>query len=316
MWRLYGADGDDKDYEIFSIPFISVTDMILKKIRNLTYRYLPNQMSLFTQETEQYDSWLLRELLNNAICHANHQIGGRIYINEFEDRIIISNPGNFLPKTVEAVLKPGYNPPFYRNQLLADSMANFRMIDTATSGIRKVYRIQKAKYFPMPDYDLARSEQVSVTVYGKILDDKYMHILYEHQDLDLQTVFLLDRVQKGLPIDKKDADKLRSYQLVEGRLTSLYLSAEAAQSINDSASYIKNKGFADKYYKDLIIAYIQKYGRAQKKDIRNLLWDKLPDALSDKQKEDKIHNLLSSLRMNGTIAKDSPNPQKSSWVLL
>lgn len=50
-----------------------------------------------------------------------------------------------------------------------------------------------------------------------------MHILYDHQDLDLQTVFLLDRVQKGLSLDKADVDKLRAAKLVEGRITSLFL---------------------------------------------------------------------------------------------
>lgn len=68
---------------------------------------------------------------------------------------MITNPGSFLPQTVEAVLQPTYNPPFYRNQLLADAMVKFHMIDTATSGIKKVYRIQKEKFFPLPDYNLS-----------------------------------------------------------------------------------------------------------------------------------------------------------------
>lgn len=91
MWRLYGARGEDKDYEIFTIPFINVIDQIFLKIRNLTYRYMPNQMTLFPFETQQYDTWLLRELLNNCIAHTNFQLGGRIYVNEFEDKIIITN---------------------------------------------------------------------------------------------------------------------------------------------------------------------------------------------------------------------------------
>ena len=142
-----------------------------------------------------------------------------------------------------------------------------------------------------------------------------MHILYDHQDLDLQTVFLLDRVQKGLPIDKADADRLRSFKLVEGRLSSLYLSASAAKSIDESANYIKNKGFDDKYYKDLIVEYLKKYERAKKKDIRDLLWDKLPNALNDTQKENKIRNLLSSMKKKGVIEPDSSNQQKSYWIL-
>lgn len=164
-------------------------------------------------------------------------------------------------------------------------MVAFHMIDTATLGIRRAYNIQKAKYFPMPDYNISSGTQVEVTVYGKTLDDNYMHILYDHQDLDLQTVFLLDRVQKGLPIEKEDVEKLRAAKLVEGRISSLFLSASASKSIDDGAGYIKNRGFDDKYYKDLIVEYLRQYKSAIKKEIRTLLWDKLPNALSYNQKK-------------------------------
>lgn len=315
MWRLYGADNMDRDYAIFKIPFINVVDKVFTKIRNLTYRYMPNQMTLFPMETEQYDSWLMHELLNNCIAHTNYQLGGRIYVNEFEDRLKFTNPGDFIPQKIENVLEASYSPPFYRNQLLAESMVAFHMIDTATLGIRRAYNIQKAKYFPMPDYNVSSGTQVEVTIYGKTLNDSYMHILYDHQDLDLQTVFLLDRIQKGLPIEKEDVDRLRSQRLVEGRLTSLYLSASAAKSIDESTNYIKNKGFDDKYYKDLIVEYIKQYGKAKKKDIRELLWDKLPDALSDAQKEHKVSNLLAALRKANAIDTDSVNQQRSYWIL-
>lgn len=315
MWRLYGVDGTDKDYAIFKIPFINVVDKVFAKVRNLTYRYMPNQMTLFPMETEQYDSWLMRELLNNSIAHSNYQLGGRIYVNEFDDKIKITNPGDFIPQRIENVLEVSYNPPFYRNQLLAEAMVAFHMIDTATLGIRRAYNIQKAKYFPMPDYDFSSGVQVDVTVYGKTLDDNYMHILYDHPELNLQDAFLLDKVQKGIHIEKKDADRLRALKLVEGRLGSLYLSASAAKSIEDQAGYIKNKGLDDQYYKTLIIEYLKQYTKANRKEIDRLLWDKLPDSLSEVQKKNKIHNLLTSMKNKNLIEKDSDNQQKSNWVL-
>lgn len=318
MWRLYGADGDLKDYTIFTIPFITVADQVFAKIRNLTYRYMPNQLSLFPKETQQYDTWLLRELINNCIAHSNYQLGGRIYINEAEDSINITNPGNFLPQTIATVLQTTYNPPFYRNQLLSDAMVKFHMIDTATSGIKKVYRIQKEKYFPMPDYDLTNEKQVAVTVYGKTLDEHYTYILFEHPELDLETVYLLDQVQKGngRELSKEAIAHLRKHKLVEGRLGSLYLSAEVSRSIDAEASYIRNKGFNDQYYRDLIVQYLKQYGKARKKELRDLLWDKLPDVLDDKKKNSKISTLLTSLRVKGIITTDSPNQQKSYWVLV
>lgn len=317
MWRLYSADGVDRDYKLFTIPFIDVVDKVFENIRNLTYRYMPNQMTLFPQETEQYDMWILRELLNNCIAHANYQIGGRIYCNEFEDSIVLSNPGTFLPGNIEKVLSPGYNPPFYRNQLLAETMVKLNMIDTATSGIRKVFKIQRDKYFPMPDYDLSESSQVSVKVYGKTLDMRYTHILFDKPDLPLEVVYLIDKVQKGQSRELSDENvkMLRKSNLVEGRRTNLYLSAVAAEKIDEKSQYIKNKGFADKYYKDLIIEYLEKYHKAKKKDIKDLLFDKLPDSLNEKQKNDKIRNILQAMKRAGIIHTDSNNQQLASWVL-
>lgn len=160
MWRLYSVNGMDKDYAIFKIPFINVVDKVFAKVRNLTYRYMPNQLTLFPMETEQYNSWLIGELFNNCIAHTNYQLGRRIYINEFEDKVKFANPGDFIPQKIENMLEVSCNPPFYRNQLLAESMIAFHMIDTATLRIRRAYNIQKAKYFPMPDYNVSSGTQV------------------------------------------------------------------------------------------------------------------------------------------------------------
>lgn len=318
MWRLYDINGVLKDYLIFTIPFIKVAEPIFAKVRNLVYRYMPNQLSLFPKSTEQYDSWLLRELLNNCIAHSNYQLGGRIYVNECEDYINFTNPGDFLPRKIETVLQATYNPPFYRNRLLSDAMVKFDMIDTATSGIKKVFRIQKEKFFPLPDYDLSSPQQVSVTVYGKILNEQYTYILFNHPSLDLETVFLLDQVQKGngRKLSKNAIALLRKYKLIEGRADNLFLSAEVAKTIDAEAEYIKNKAFSNQYYRDMIVQYISTFDKAKKKDIRELLWDKLPDFMDDKQKNKKISTLLSSLRSKGIIVTDSPNQQISNWILV
>ena len=65
----------------------------------------------------------------------------------------------------------------------------------------------------------------------------------------------------------------------------------------------------------MIVKYLAQYGSARRKDIQALLWDKLPSIMADKQKEDKIRNLLTSLRKQGIIRTDSGNQQKSSWIL-
>lgn len=315
MWRLYDHRGNTIDHQIFQIPFLPAVDAVYQKIRNLTYRYMPNQLSLFPTETQQYDTWLLRELINNCIAHQDYSMGRRIYIDEFEDHIVISNAGQFLPGDIKPVLEPAYAPPFYRNPLLAQAMVNFKMIDTASMGIRRVYSIQKEKLFPMPDYNLSKQNEVYVTVYGKVLNENYTKILFEHPDMDLDTVYLLDRVQKGEHITRSEATVLRKMGLIEGKMPKLFISAKVAEALDEKAQYIKNKGLDDGYYKQLIVDYLRKWGRGRKSDFEKLLLDKLPDSLTEQQKNNKIRNLLSGLRISGIIETDSKNHQTSYWVL-
>ena len=165
--------------------------------------------------------------------------------------------------------------------------------------------------------DLTTNNLVSVTVYGKTINERYTYILYDNPKLDLETVYLLDQVQKGngKNLSKEAVAHLRKYKLVEGRVNHLYLSAEVAKSIDDEAQYIRNKAFDDKYYRDMIIDYLNKFGKAQRKDFRKLLMDKLPDILTEKQKERKITTLLTNLKRNGIIETDSDNQQTCNWIL-
>ena len=315
MWRLYDSKGNTIDHSIFRIPFILAVDKVYGKVRNLTYRYLPNQMTLFPTETQQYDPWLLRELLNNCIAHQDYTAGRRIYVDEFEDLIQLSNAGNFLPGDIKPVLEPAYAPPYYRNPLLAQAMVNFKMIDTAAMGIRRVFSIQREKLFPMPGYNLSKMDQVEVTVHGRVLNENYTKVLFENPEIDLETVYLLDKVQKGERISREEANALRKLGLVEGKLPNLIISATIAESLDQKAQYIKNKGFDDAYYKQLIIDYLKKWEKGKKADFDKLLLDKLPDSMTEKQKKDKIRNLLAALRAAKVIKTDSPNRQTSNWIL-
>lgn len=82
------------------------------------------------------------------------------------------------------------------------------MIDTQSMGIRKVFRIQQEKYFPLPDYDLSTHNKIEVTVYGKVIDDNYSRVLFDNPDFDIETVFLIDRIQKHKSGKKQDFIKL------------------------------------------------------------------------------------------------------------
>ena len=190
------------------------------------------------------------------------------------------------------------------------------MTETEATGIRRVFHIQREKFFPLPDYDLSIKNKVEVCIYGKEINEKFKYLLHDNENLDLTTVYLLDQVQKGKPIPKNAVSYLRKHKLVEGRITNLYLAAPLAKTTKDKVQYIKNKGFDNKYYQDLIVDYLQKFKKANRAELRELLFNKFPDTLTDKQKDRKILTLLTALKRQRVITTDSDNKQISNWILV
>ena len=315
MWRLFDSGDMTADYQEFRMPYIMVVDRVFAKVRNLTYRYIPNRRSLTTVNIPKYDNDLQRELLHNSIAHMDYTQGGRIYVDEFEDYFLVQNPGLFLPRDVLPVLSPGYNAPYYRNPLLAEAMMRINMIDTITMGIRKVFRVQQERLFPMPDYFSIRPDSTTVKVYGKTLDVNYTYMLYDHPEFDIETVYLIDQVQKRQPLSKEQYMHLRSLGAIKGRVPNVFISPLGTGTSNEQTQDAESRNTDDENYIDLIVGYLKQYGHGTKADFIRLLSGKLPDDLSDKQKDDKTRNLLAFLRREGQIHNTSPNRRSAVWEL-
>ena len=226
----------------------------------------------------------------------------------------ISNQGYFIPKSVENVLKDGFSAPYYRNPFLATAMVNLNMIDTVGSGIRRVFNNQKAKYFPMPDYDFDSQNAVTVTIYGKIIDENYTRILFEKTDLTIEKVLLLDRVQKGYSITREQSDFLKRDNLVEGRFPRIYISSNIAKIVDKKVDYMENKGLDNTFYKDYIVDYLKQFKQASRQDINNLIYPKLPMSYTESDKNKRTTYLLTYLRRKGKIINIGSDT-KSIWML-
>jgi ATP-dependent DNA helicase RecG len=140
-----------------------------------------------------------------------------------------------------------------------------------------------------------------MTVYGGVVDPAYTRVLMEHGGLKLADVLALDRVQKGLEVPDEAIRALRRKGLVEGRKPRFRVSSAVAAASGKKAAYIKTRAFDDQHYADMVVTYLREFGSASRKDVDDLLWDKLSDALDEAQKANKIGNLLSGLRRKGLI---------------
>lgn len=299
------------DYEHFTIPFILTVDKVLSRIRNRTMRELPGG-TLFPETMKQYDEYTIREVLHNAIAHQDYTLRQRIVFVESPNTLYYGNGGSFFPGTIENALNHKGPQLHYRNECLCRAMVNFNMIDTVGRGIKKIYTEQRNRYFPMPDYEINNEKRiVGVTIYGKMIDEKYTDLLKRESSLTLNECFWLDAVQKHRPITKNVAKHLLEKGLIEGRSPNYTISLSVAKMTNQVGNYTKETGLTKSTIQKLVLQLAYNAGEIgfKRRDAFEVLQHVLPLGSSEDEKLRKIGRLLVELAENGLICKSKNGKQ-------
>ncbi|WP_319231053.1 RNA-binding domain-containing protein [Draconibacterium orientale] len=311
-WKL---ETEEKAYEHFGTPLLLNTTKVLQNIRNIKYKFFPNNELLATT-VNKYDTRTILEAMHNCIAHQDYSMNSRVIVTEKIDKLIFSNAGSFYEGNPDDYSAGDKTPDRYRNPWLAQAMVNLGMIDRLGYGIHTMYLSQKNRYFPLPDYVLTEQQRVVLQIYGHSIDENYSKLLIENKDLPLSNIVLLDRIQKKLPITDKAVSMLKKKKLIEGRKPNYFVAASVASTTADKATYIKNRAFDKGFYKSLIIQFITEYNKASRADIDNLVIDKLSDVLTDVQKRTKVRNLLYEMsKKDGTIYNASTSTANPVWML-
>ncbi|UUZ66691.1 transcriptional regulator [Polaromonas sp. P2-4] len=289
---------DERIAKHFGPPFVLTTTEVGQHIRNPNIKLFPTT-ELLAIELPRYDTQVILEGLHNCLAHQDYEQAGRIVVLETAGRLRLSNPGNFVDGKPEDYFTGDRTPSVYRNNWLALAMNNIGMIDKGGYGIRDMVVSQRKRYLPLPDYEGSTQAETVFNIYGQQIDENYSRMLIERSDLPLEQVIWLDRVQKKHRIGDDQATVLRKAKLIEGRKPNFFVSAHVADATNTRPEYTRNKGLDDHYYKTLILQHIKKFKSVSLSEVKALLLAKLPDSLTPRQKQAKVKNLLSSLRMSG-----------------
>ena len=290
-------------YEHFYTPFILTINKALACIRNTKYRYMIDDTTLFPDEVTHYDDWVIRESLNNCVAHSDYSKQSRIILLEYNNRLIFDNAGGFIPDSVEDVIHYDRPQRYYRNPFLVAAMVNLNMIDTIGSGIKKMFTIQKDRFFPLPTYDISDENHTEVTIHGELLNENYSRQLKKHPELSLDDVILLDKVQKKQPISVTEIQQLRDLKLVAGTASELQVTGNYAKiSYQD--------------YKLMILDLISQNGSATREDIVNMILPTLSPDIPMEKRLKKIANIVTKLSQQEKLIKNSSNTKKYPvWVL-
>ncbi len=309
-WKL---DTEEKAYEHFEIPLFTSVNDVLKRIRNVKYKFFPNNQLIAT-EVLKYDPEVILEALNNCIAHQDYSGYSRIILTEQTGKLIFSNTGAFFEGKAEDYTLGDKTPKKYRNRWLADAMVNLNMIDSMGYGIHKMFKSQKQRFFPLPDYSKSSSNEVVLEIYGHSINENYAKVLIELKDnLTLTEVILLDKVQKAQHITEDSAKLLKKKRLIEGRKPHYYIAAHIAEATNQKAEYTRNKGLDKEVLMSFILKHIENHKFATREEIDKLLLDKLPDYMDEKQRKKRIDNMLQVLKKDKIVNVGSRTASK--WIL-
>ena len=139
---------------------------------------------------------------------------------------------------------------------------------------------------------------------GKILNEDFARILIKNPNLSLVDIILLDKVQKQKAITHDEFKYLKKLKFIEGVKSNIFLSFNVVELTNSEelkAEYIANRSFDDSYFKDMIVGYLNKFGKSKRLSIDNLIIPKLSAALTEEKRKKKVTNFLSALGKEGKI---------------
>ena len=242
---------------------------------------------------------------NNSLCFT---FLSEITVGQRYSVVYYGNGGSFIPGTIENALEHKGPQFHYRNECLCRGMVNFNMIDTVGRGIKKIYTEQRNRFFPMPDYDIDNEHRtVGVTIYGKMIDEKYTNLLKSNQSLSLKECLWLDAVQKHHPVTKEAAKHLCDKGLIEGRAPHYTISLKVAKLTKQIGHYTKEKGLAENSIQKLLLQLAHNAGSMgfKRQDVYEGLQHVFPSNLTHDEKLRKIGRLLGIMSKEGLISKPS-----------
>ena len=314
-WVLTDHLGEIQTHRHFELPLILAMDQLVARLRIIEVSLLPPRQTA-PLNLPNYDDWVIREALHNCIAHQDYAQGGRVRITESPDSLTFFNLGSFLPGSVERVLNSRQHEQRYRNTRLANAMVELDLIETINSGLPKMFKVQRDRFFPLPDFEFGHApDSVSVRVYGKTLDEKYVHALMSATDLSLEDAILLDRVQKGQPLETEQIKRLRAKKLVGGWGAKIFISAQMAVATGQEVSYVNHKGLDAKHYKGLVLDLLA-LGAQPRRKINDLLLSKLPASIDgDVRRKEYIKNLLQEMARDQQIENAGGATRAAKWQL-
>ena len=172
-YRSSEASGPASQREEFRTGFFSCYSRLweLINLRNDKQHY---QEGFFVYDIPTFNERVVREAILNAVSHRNYQMGGSIFIRQYQDRLAIESPGG-LPNGIS--LNNILDRQLPRNRRIAEILALCGLVERSGQGMNIIYEqsIKEAKR--LPDFTGTDENFVNITLSGLVIDTKMLSVI-------------------------------------------------------------------------------------------------------------------------------------------
>jgi ATP-dependent DNA helicase RecG len=185
------------------------------------------QFGLLHFEYRKFPELAVREALMNAFGHSDYTVASPITVEQYSDRLVISNPGCFI-----GGVNPGNilrHSSVSRNIVLMEALLRLRLVNRTHLGVRRMYEAMLLDGKAPPVWDDLRGG-VRVVMFGHRMEPAFRAFVDEEnatgRGLDVEDMLILSQLGKQAELTTSDAVALTQETLEEARLRLSRLSLE------------------------------------------------------------------------------------------
>ena len=264
-YRSSNASGPANQREEFRVGFFSCYNRLweLINLRNDKQHY---QEGFFVYDIPTFNERVVREAILNAVSHRNYQMGGSVFIRQYQDRLVVESPGGF-PNgiTIENILDR-QSP---RNRRIAEILALCGLVERSGQGMNLMYEwsIKEAKQ--LPDFTGTDQDFVKLTLNGLVLDEKMLSLINRIGDERMESLstgdFLVINAMyhaESIPQNlRQNLKRLENLGLVEHIGRNKYVLARSLYAaVGKSGVHTRIVGLDRETNKELLLKHIRENG--------------------------------------------------------
>lgn len=203
-YRSKESAGPAAQRKEFQDGFFTFDDRIweLVNLRNDEQHYSDK---LYRHPVLTFNKDVVREAILNAVSHRDYQMGGSIFVRQYQNRLIVESPGGFPHGiTVENIL----NRQNARNRLIADIFRLCGLVERSGQGMNLIYEAAVKEAKPLPDFNGSDAFFVMLTIKGKVINSDMLTFIKKIDDERLNAMTTNDYLLLGSLFNRNGHERI------------------------------------------------------------------------------------------------------------